>query len=336
MLPSLIALLVASAFAAEPDLHRGKPDIWGVWLGTGGYPDIDPRYRNTPWPNIEFTAWGAAESKRLTTPDTPDECMPYGPMAYMNGNSLFPFEIVKAAKGLALLYEPSPVPRRIYTDGRKHPEDLDPTWLGHSVGRWDGETLVVDTVGTNGRGRPLNGYVAAAVNSKTDNAPRLPVSDRLHMVERIRLVGRGEYPRGRDHNRRSENVHPFVYRQTVLAAPSGSRRARVFLRRESATRRRGAHWEQTMSAVRRLLFLAAVMMLGSGSAWGHHSFAMFDLEKEMMLEGVVKDFQWSQSARLAADPDSRWQGRHHGMEPGDGCAWNADANGLEEQHAQAA
>ena len=100
---------------------------------------------------------------------------------------------MKAAIGLVLLYEPSPVPRRIYSDGRKHPEDLDPTWLGHSVGRWDGETLVVDTVGTNGRGRPLNGYVAAAVNSKTDNAPRLPVSDRLHLVERIRLVGRGEY-----------------------------------------------------------------------------------------------------------------------------------------------
>jgi len=193
VLASLTAMFVASSFAAEPDLHRGRPDIWGVWLGTGGYPDIDPRYRNTPWPKVEFTAWGAAESKRLTTPETPDECMPYGPMAYMAGGSLFPFEIVKASKGLVLLYEPSPVPRRIYSDGRKHPEDLDPTWLGHSVGRWDGETLVVDTVGTNGRGRPLNGYVAGAVNSKTDETPRLPVSDRLHMVERIRLVGRGEY-----------------------------------------------------------------------------------------------------------------------------------------------
>ena len=132
LLASLVATLVASAlcFAAESDLHRGKPDIWGVWLGTGGYPDIDPRYRNTPWPTVEFTAWGAAESKRLTTPETPDECMPYGPMSYMGGGSLFPFEIVKATKGLVLLYEPSPVPRRIYTDGRKHPEDVDPTsWM---------------------------------------------------------------------------------------------------------------------------------------------------------------------------------------------------------------
>lgn len=48
-----------------------------------------------------------------------------------------------------------------------------------------------------------------------------------------------------------------------------------------------------MRVLRKLLFLAAVMMLGSGSAWGHHSFAMFDLEKEVTLEGVVKEFQWT-------------------------------------------
>ena len=48
-----------------------------------------------------------------------------------------------------------------------------------------------------------------------------------------------------------------------------------------------------MSALRKLLLLTAVMMLGSGSAWGHHSFAMFDLDKETTLEGVVKDLQWT-------------------------------------------
>ena len=48
-----------------------------------------------------------------------------------------------------------------------------------------------------------------------------------------------------------------------------------------------------MRALRTLLFLSAVVMLGSGSAWGHHSFAMFDLDKEVTLEGVVKDVQWT-------------------------------------------
>ena len=41
-----------------------------------------------------------------------------------------------------------------------------------------------------------------------------------------------------------------------------------------------------------LLLVVAVLMLGAGSAWAHHSFAMFDLEKEVMLEGVVKEFPW--------------------------------------------
>jgi len=48
-----------------------------------------------------------------------------------------------------------------------------------------------------------------------------------------------------------------------------------------------------MRALRTFLFLAAVMVLGRGSAWGHHSFAQFDLEKEVTLEGVVKEFQWT-------------------------------------------
>ena len=192
----LVALLLASnAFAAKPDPESGQPNIWGVWLGTGNNPDADadPRYRNTPWPALELTAWGAAESKRLTTSETPDECMPYGPVAHMSATSLFPLEIARTTKGIVVMFEPSPLPRRIFMDGRAHPDELDATWLGHSVGHWEGETLVVDTVGTNGRGRPLNGYVAGAVYSKPDTAPRLPVSDQLHMVERIRLVGGGEY-----------------------------------------------------------------------------------------------------------------------------------------------
>ena len=62
-------------------------------------------------------------------------------------------------------------------DGRRHPpaDELLPTFLGHAIGRWDGDTLVVDTIGTNGRARPLNGYVSGAVNSGVDTAPRLKV-----------------------------------------------------------------------------------------------------------------------------------------------------------------
>jgi hypothetical protein len=52
---------------------------------------------------------------------------------------------------------------------------------------------VVDTVGTIGRARPMNGYVSGAVTSGVDRAPRFPARDQLHLVERIRLVGAGQY-----------------------------------------------------------------------------------------------------------------------------------------------
>ena len=62
-------------------------------------------------------------------------------------------------------------------DGRAHPKDPNPTWLGDSIGRWDGDTLVVDTVGFNGRS-----WIDAA---------GLPTTEALHVVERVRRVERG-------------------------------------------------------------------------------------------------------------------------------------------------
>ncbi len=193
---SVIAVLASGSvtLATEPNLLPGKPNIWGVWVGTGGYPDIDPRYRSQPWPQVEFTPWGAAESKRLATPPTSrDACAPRGPAGYLTAGGNFPLEIARATKGVVMMFEAAALPRRIYTDGREHPQDMSPTWLGHSVGHWEGDTLVVDTIGVNGRTAPINGYVANAVHSKTDTAARLPVSDRLHMTERIRVAGGGEY-----------------------------------------------------------------------------------------------------------------------------------------------
>ena len=64
--------------------------------------------------------------------------------------------------------------RRIYVDGRGHPPDLKPTWMGHSIGRYDGDALVVDTIGIKeGRWVDNQGH---------------PHSDALHLVERIRRV----------------------------------------------------------------------------------------------------------------------------------------------------
>jgi hypothetical protein len=183
----------ATALASEPNLQPDKPNIWGIWIGTGGYADIDPRYRDMSWPKPQFTPWGAAESKRLATPESMHPCEPFGPVNYSSTFGNFPFEIARTTSGLMMTFEATSMPRRIYTDGRKHPDDLEPSWHGHSVGRWEGDTLVIDTVGTNGRGKPLNSYVSNGVQSKVETEARLPASEQLHLIERFRLVGDGRY-----------------------------------------------------------------------------------------------------------------------------------------------
>ena len=62
-----------------------------------------------------------------------------------------PYRIVQTPGVTYVLYEENMSHREIFTDGRKHTPDPQPTWLGYSVGRWEGDTLVVDTVGLNDR-----------------------------------------------------------------------------------------------------------------------------------------------------------------------------------------
>ena len=63
-------------------------------------------------------------------------------------------------------------PRLVFLDGRDHPKDLNPSWLGHSVGRWDGDTLIIDTVGFNDKT-----WLDLDAN---------PHTDKMHVIERFR------------------------------------------------------------------------------------------------------------------------------------------------------
>ena len=76
--------------------------------------------------------------------------MPPGPKAGVSvGN--FPLKILQTPAVTAVLYEYDTIFRQIFTDGRGLPENPNPTWMGYSVGRWDGDTLVVTTTGYNDR-----------------------------------------------------------------------------------------------------------------------------------------------------------------------------------------
>jgi hypothetical protein len=151
----------------------GKPDLSGVWqveppgkgeiermLGADviGYlvPGDDIRTFSKYFFNIlaDFKPEEsplrpeAAEITRSRQKDrqTPDErCLPVGvPRADLIG---FPFKIVQTPGLIVMMYEADNSRRQIYTDGRTLPPDPNPAWMGYSIGRWEGDTLVVDSAG---------------------------------------------------------------------------------------------------------------------------------------------------------------------------------------------
>src|SRR2546428_13833286 len=90
-------------------------------------------------------------------------------------------------KAREILFTPGRVPllgepdgnrlRRIYTDGRPHPDDPDPTFHGHSIGRWEGETLVVDTVGV-----VPQAYIAISEAAGVPNNGDMRIKERIYLA----------------------------------------------------------------------------------------------------------------------------------------------------------
>lgn len=74
-------------------------------------------------------------------------CLPFG--VPLINTEPFPYKIIQTSGEIAMLYEHDTVFRQIFMDGRKHPRDPSPSWLGYSIGKWDGDSLVVDTIGFN-------------------------------------------------------------------------------------------------------------------------------------------------------------------------------------------
>ena len=83
------------------------------------------------------------------------DCMPVaGPAAY---GVPYPFQIIQNDKYVVIFHEYPGTFRIINTDGGLHSVDPDPTWLGEAIGKWEGDTFVVDTIGFNTR-TELNGF----------------------------------------------------------------------------------------------------------------------------------------------------------------------------------
>jgi hypothetical protein len=133
-----------------PRLPDGTPDFSGVWSGGGPIGDI----REGLLPGEEIVLLPEAKAimdSRLSAEDPEANCLPTG----VPRIAPYPWRIVQSpaygkADVLYLLFEGNIHSyRQIFMDGREHPEDPDPTWYGHSIGHWEGDTLVIDTVGFN-------------------------------------------------------------------------------------------------------------------------------------------------------------------------------------------
>ena len=194
MKPSRLTLLItlacaAPALAQGPGARKAAPDArdlpnWnGIWERVGSItwePNGRPGVPETPPFTPEY-----AEKYRKTTEaarqghpvaDPTSTCLPPGMPRIMTMS--YPMEVLMTPGQVTIIAEWSSQVRRIFTDGRGHPapDDLDPTYNGHSIGHWEGKgktaVLVIDTVGIRGD----TGFDASGIEH----------SDQIHVTERMR------------------------------------------------------------------------------------------------------------------------------------------------------
>ena len=168
-----------SQAAALVDPH----DLSGIWvyaerLGGGVRahgafgPEVPPM---TVWAQARFDAAKPGYGPRAAPAgnDPIGKCDPNGlPRLLLQGA---PTEFIQLPGRLIIFYEWSHMWRTIWMDGRQLPQDPDPTWYGYSVGKWDGDTLVVDTIGFNDK--PWVDFFGH------------PHSDQMYFTEHYRRVG---------------------------------------------------------------------------------------------------------------------------------------------------
>ena len=178
---ALLALAVAQTAAAQQSPQGDTwesiaklPDFGSVWevtfgggpRGAGEPPSLTPGYA------AKLKEYQEAQ-QRGEIQDTPAaNCVPNGMPSIMT--QPYPIEILLTPGKVTIMIEAYSQWRQIFTDGREHPEDPDLTFNGHSIGHWEGDTLVVDTVGLT----TDTGLLSFGMKH----------SDKMRIVERMRLT----------------------------------------------------------------------------------------------------------------------------------------------------
>jgi len=165
-------VLRAQSPPQQPPNAPAQPSIFGVWFMRGNMvPGI------VPPPQAPMLPATAAKFKTNTRDNDPElHCFPPGvPRVWVLPA---PFEIMQLSDRVLIYYEFQHLLRQIHMNRTEHPADLIPTWMGDSNGKWEGDTLVIDSVGFNDKTRL--------------DVVGLPHSEALHVTERLRLASPNE------------------------------------------------------------------------------------------------------------------------------------------------
>ena len=177
--------------APSPKTTDGKPDLSGIWAAECGVQGRDACWIDSLFfdlakglkaEDVQMTPWAQAVQTQRETRNHVDDpygyCLPPGTPRINFGGG--PFKILHTRDVTAFLYETfaGMTFRQVFTDGRSLPQNTEPTWLGYSVGRWDGDVFVVETTGFRDGGW-------------LDTRKARPHSDALRVTERFRRADFG-------------------------------------------------------------------------------------------------------------------------------------------------
>jgi hypothetical protein len=206
--------------APAPRTADGKVDLSGTWLA-----DPDPNGSRQTVENMSFSQYFSNVAADLKPDEVPFQpwaktlfmqrlqsqgkespsahCKPTGVPAI---NSIpLPFKIVQTPKLVLLLYEENTTFRQVFLDGRQPVKDAEPRWLGYSTGKWDGDTLVVDSIGFN--------------NQVWLDGMGHPHSDHLRVTERFRRRDTGHLEIQVAINDPKAYTGPITYTQKLTLMP---------------------------------------------------------------------------------------------------------------------
>jgi hypothetical protein len=184
--PLLLLLLLLPALLPAQPKPATHPDLTGVWAPFRGGPGADPKVVAPPAGPLvlkpeyakpyderrKIEAEATQRGEPLATGGA--RCVPYG-VPTMMSVAFYPLEVIQTPKQVTLITEAFSEVRRVYMDRpQQNPEDVAPGYYGRSIGRWDGDALVVDTV---------------AIKPTVAGYRGMPHSEKMRVTERFKMIG---------------------------------------------------------------------------------------------------------------------------------------------------